>query len=673
MADPSCDAGTISDVWYTFNSGNNTSATLTVTAGTASWIGGEVHTTCGNPATGILLDGFATSCDYNLYNAPVVISGLIPNTPYRLRLFTNLDYDIAGSFTFTLTNSQNNPGAVSVPASICAGTATSISNVTAATGGPNNVNYYFYYRGGPSNVGWQLYEGPTTNTSSSLPSTVINTPGTWFLARNSDFGCGQANNATTLDLPMIVDAPSTAPTSITGGGNYCPGNNVTLTPDGGTLGTGATYQWFAGGCNTAVIGTNSPLSVAPIGTTDYFLRISATSSGACPATACVSTSVTLPTAGTTISNNNESTTCPVNDLTYVHFYNSSGRLLASINSNGQNLGNVSVTSYVPGAPIDVPACNNSNANWISTAMGRHWVITPQFQPTTPVSVRLPYSQAEFIAFQTQANANLNTTDDIASPFNIKLTKYSGPLNVDSDPLNNCIANGGNANATDHQQTTSGLVNSYLTGFDATTNFATFSVNSFSEFWLYGSTIDSPLPAEYDEMKVSCFTNENKVEISWITLSESNTLKFEVERTTDYTHWTVVGEKSAAGNSSTPIQYTIYDESAINEVYYRLKQIDQNGDANYYPMGSTNCSDLGLIRAFPNPTNGELTLRSNIVEDGEYEIRVTNTIGILVHLESTHFEKGINDYSLDFSHFAKGIYSIELNSANERKIVRFVKQ
>jgi hypothetical protein len=273
IADPSCDAGTIRDVWYTFNSGNNTSVNLSVTLGTASWLGGEIHTTCGNPAPGLTIGGNAGNCDFYLLNpAPTSITGLTPNTTYRLRLFSNVDWDIAGSFTFTLTNSQNNPGAVSVPASICAGTATSISNVTAATGAPGSVNYYFYYRGGPSNVTWQMYDGPTTNTSSALPAAVINTPGTWFIARNSDFGCGQANNATTLDLQIIVNQASTAP-ALAGTSPVCPATSVVINATGGTASPGSTINWYTGPNGTgSFLGTGSSYTVTPSATSTYYAR-----------------------------------------------------------------------------------------------------------------------------------------------------------------------------------------------------------------------------------------------------------------------------------------------------------------------------------------------------------------------------------------------------------------
>ena len=149
-----------------------------------------------------------------------------------------------GVFTLNITrnaapcdNNVNNPGAVSVPAAICVGAAASISNVTAATGSPGSANYYFYYRGGPSNVPWQMYDGPTTNSSSTLPGAVINTPGTWFIARNSDFGCGQTANATTWGLQIIVNSASVAGTASTNQ-TICSGSspsNISLAGNTGSI------------------------------------------------------------------------------------------------------------------------------------------------------------------------------------------------------------------------------------------------------------------------------------------------------------------------------------------------------------------------------------------------------------------------------------------------------
>ncbi len=130
-------------------------------------------------------------------------------------------------------SSANNPGAVSVTSALCLNGSASITNVTSATTGTpasSGPNYYFYWRrtSAPA-VGWTMYDGPTSNTSSALPAAVTSTAGTYFIARNSEFGCaGQANNSTTLDLPITIGSPisvtaSATPTSV------CSGAAVSLT------------------------------------------------------------------------------------------------------------------------------------------------------------------------------------------------------------------------------------------------------------------------------------------------------------------------------------------------------------------------------------------------------------------------------------------------------------
>ncbi len=169
----------------------------------------------------------------------------------RSRVDNNGCSSYAGPVSVQVLSTANNPGAISVPASICAGTATNITNVTAATTGTpasSGPNYYFYYRGGPSNVGWQMFNGPTSSSTVALPAAVINTPGQWYVARNSEFGCaGQANNSTTVDIPILVVPQTTAPTSVSKSPNIasvCAGTVVSVSsPTGGEAGLGCTIQY----------------------------------------------------------------------------------------------------------------------------------------------------------------------------------------------------------------------------------------------------------------------------------------------------------------------------------------------------------------------------------------------------------------------------------------------
>ena len=103
ITDPSCDPGDIRDVWYSFNTGNNTQITINATLGTATWVGVELYTTCGTLATEL-----STICSFDLISSnPTTITGFTINTTYRLRIFTNATYDTPGTFSIYLNTVVN--------------------------------------------------------------------------------------------------------------------------------------------------------------------------------------------------------------------------------------------------------------------------------------------------------------------------------------------------------------------------------------------------------------------------------------------------------------------------------------------------------------------------------------------------------------------------------------
>lgn len=118
---PVCDnVGNIQDVWYSFNSGANTTLNFNVSLGTAQNVGIEFFTACGTTATGLQPGG----CDFEAWDpAPTQISGFAANTNYLFRIFTNVDFETAG--TFNVCISEPIPG--DVP---CTATALTVATTT---------------------------------------------------------------------------------------------------------------------------------------------------------------------------------------------------------------------------------------------------------------------------------------------------------------------------------------------------------------------------------------------------------------------------------------------------------------------------------------------------------------------------------------------------------------
>ena len=226
--DPSCDLpGVFNDVWYTFNSGAYTSLNLTVNLGTAQLVGVEFYTACGTLATGLSLSGTAGNCDF-ITNAPnpTVITGLTPNTTYRMRLFTNASYDTPGTFTTCITTPP--PPTVTVNStSVCAGQSVTLTASPSTAGGT-----------------YLWSNGANTQTITVSPNTT-----TTYTVTYTNNGTANGSGTVTVNPLPTINAGQDV--------SICQGNSTTLSASGGS-----TYVW-TGGPATATY------SVSPGSTTTY--------------------------------------------------------------------------------------------------------------------------------------------------------------------------------------------------------------------------------------------------------------------------------------------------------------------------------------------------------------------------------------------------------------------
>jgi hypothetical protein len=102
----------------------------------------------------------------------------------------------------------------------------------------------------------------------------------------------------------------------------------------------------------------------------------------------------------------------------------------------------------------------------------------------------------------------------------------------------------------------------------------WSLSAYAEF-VYASVL--PVSWLYVKGEIK---NEQGV-ISWATGSEENTDKFLIEHSTDGRVFTTVGEKSAAGNSSSSRQYSFTHAGITSGLnYYRIRQQDKDGKYTY---------------------------------------------------------------------------------------------
>jgi uncharacterized membrane-anchored protein len=383
IPDPSCDPGSINDVWYTFNSGAYTSINITVNLVTASWIGIEMFTACGTLAPGISLGGNLGNCDFNTSTPnPTVVSGLTPNTVYRFRLFTNVTYDIAGSFTVCLTTPP--PPTVTVSSStICAGGSATItatpsvaggtylwsngattSSITVTPGTTTNYSVTYTYNGVATNSGVvTVNPAPAISAGNDLAicsgdqATLSGTGGVSYSWDNGisngipftplatatyTVTATDANGCTNTDQVLVTVNP--IPT-VNGGidQSVCAGGSATLSGSGAS-----TYTWSGGVTNG--------VAFIPTVTTTY--TVTGTSAAGCVGTDQVTINVT---AGPVAAIAGGAAVCLGNQVTLTASPIGATYLWMPGGATTQTLtvSPTSTTSYT--LTVSLPGCGSSNA------------------------------------------------------------------------------------------------------------------------------------------------------------------------------------------------------------------------------------------------------------------------------------------------------------------------
>jgi hypothetical protein len=119
-------------------------------------------------------------------------------------------------------------------------------------------------------------------------------------------------------------------------------------------------------------------------------------------------------------------------------------------------------------------------------------------------------------------------------------------------------------------------------------------------------------------------------LEWTTATEIDNDRFEVQRSTDGIAWSTVGTVPGAGNSLVPIDYELVDPSAPSGTdYYRVRQVDLDGGARYSAIVSVTFDATGLPVVWPQPCEGEFTLRT---DPGE-RLSITDLLGQAVAFTS----------------------------------------
>jgi Beta-propeller repeat len=211
----------------------------------------------------------------------------------------------------------------------------------------------------------------------------------------------------------------------------------------------------------------------------------------------------------------------------------------------------------------------------------------------------------------------------------------------------------------------GTGTAYLTSVGATDIF----INKYGTF--------GPLPVALlnFEAKIA----DDIVNLYWQTTFELNNDYFSVERCSDGYDFTEIGQLSGCGSSNQNRKYKLTDyhpDMGIN--YYRLKQVDFNGEMCYSPivivdMKNVTGNVLEISNVFPNPFNNSFIVNYFIPDCGSIEILLVSQTGELFYHKI--FNVNIKEQSTTISGFNEipsGVYLLIIKMGSQTSTVKIEK-
>ena len=171
--------------------------------------------------------------------------------------------------------------------------------------------------------------------------------------------------------------------------------------------------------------------------------------------------------------------------------------------------------------------------------------------------------------------------------------------------------------------------------------------------------ESSLPVE-----LTSFTSTvsgTDVILNWATSKEINNSGFDIERSAIAGEWTKVGNVTGNGTTNETKVYSFTDKNLASGKYnYRLKQIDYNGNYEYFNL--SNEIEIGvpqkfdLAQNYPNPFNPSTKINFALPKDGNIVMSVFDNSGRLVAKVAEGFRTA-GYYTVDFSaaNLSSGVY------------------
>ena len=570
-----------------------------------------------------------------------------------------------------------------IDVTLCSGGATTLNGTSV--NGTGTVNY--------------VWDNAATQGGSVSPATT-----TTYIVTATD-----GNNCTDNDTTVVTinqAATVAAGTDI----SVCGLSAITL---GGSIGGSATVGTWSGTYAGAFSSLTNPTgaytpNASEAGSTLTFTLTTNDPDGTGPC-AAVSDAVDVTIGGysTTLAPPTSAATPWIADYEstdvfgWTHYYDNNGTpanncddyiilSLQNANTGGNTIGHIGDPGFsVKVAGQGAYTLTNATTPYVTAAswyvMGRYWEVTPVTQPVNDVNVKFYFTNTDYTDVNA-VSAFVNTSPTQMAFYKIN-NGVGGTPSYNPDPAG---LHSGVPVAAPFAYDGTGYWQ-YINGGTASTStwaYTSIGADHVAEYTIDrfsggggggGSNNPGAFPVELLSFTGYNFGDENILE--WTTSKEINNKEFVLMHSIDNISFepiATVPTLAPSGMSNTPLNYAAKDMDFASKTYYRLQQIDIDGQSRLYSntVEINVNNDLNtIVSLFPNPAKDVLNVSITQPQGGKHKVEVYDAIGKLVSSHKMDLNGGNNVLTLDVSTLAKGTYIIMVKNADNGTVAntRFVKE
>lgn len=163
---------------------------------------------------------------------------------------------------------------------------------------------------------------------------------------------------------------------------------------------------------------------------------------------------------------------------------------------------------------------------------------------------------------------------------------------------------------------------------------------------------------------AAYNSGGYTELNWATATETNNRYFVVERSNGITEFapidTVASLAGPGGNSVSTLRYSAFDNTIQGGAtyYYRLRQVDHNGDWEYSNVTSVPVPSMKeMFSVIPNPATDHAVVNVMLLFDQDFSITIHDVAGRVVETFSSSGVTGNNTIELDLGEYNSSMYYI----------------